>query len=492
MSDGSGEGAVGLSPSLHAATIPAASAASGLDTTRLPDYEVTVLQYDAFARRQVVVNTLTQEVKPLDTRLQWELERSEDGYGMLFGYDGPPSASEEFAETLWLCDHFDVCAEKNGAGDTVLIRQVDEETETVTPLGQASLVVEHCVVRWRTGVLLAELKHNVGILRVRRGGCYVRWKLADIHRNCRLESATGKKGKAHSSWVQDRWEAWAKFCAAIGLASDLSKGTVSLDNDADALGDSRITSWPVCSTNALVALCSRLSCCTRGCGGAKSDRDKTAVSEYLHSLVMAAAGPVWKLEVFRCAAIWKPPKIMEGTSPCPLDVDANMMVDTTWLVSPGSSSNAGAYSRALEKFPMRYSRRAAGNRVHVVDLVGAMASCAGQHADKQPYAGLFLQLCVRIGSRVDNIVHSLANGDSQVRSGFSCDYIGFDLQNSAHCQALGVQYWQAGWEAGRIHDGLPHSYTYDMTLVGKRNIFDCAIAWPSNVAVWMLPQALLG
>ena len=75
-----------------------------------------------------------------------------------------------------------------------------------------------------------------------------------------------------------------------------------------------------------------------------------------------------------------------------------------------------------------------------------------------------------------------------VNLGFKIDKVGFNLRKAADRHAVAVSYWEKSVECFRANSCLPHSYNFDFSHGGGKNVFACAAVFTSNQALWSMPQ----
>ena len=127
--------------------------------------------------------------------------------------------------------------------------------------------------------------------------------------------------------------------------------------------------------------------------------------------------------------------------------------------------------------------------VHFIAAVCKPFVCSKKH--QALLRSWFLQVCVRVGTRLDEVVCSKFDNDGGHGGTFVLQKRLLDMKSSLDRDRLIVSYWTEVQHACREHHNLPASFTFDMTQVGKRTILDCAVVWPSNIAAWLLPQVTI-
>ena len=101
---------------------------------------------------------------------------------------------------------------------------------------------------------------------------------------------------------------------------------------------------------------------------------------------------------------------------------------------------------------------------------------------------LFLQTCVAIGDELDKAAAGCVGAPEGVNLGFKIDKVGFNLRKAADRHAVAVSYWEKSVECFRANSCLPHSYNFDFSHGGGKNVFACAAVFTSNQALWSMPQ----
>ena len=97
------------------------------------------------------------------------------------------------------------------------------------------------------------------------------------------------------------------------------------------------------------------------------------------------------------------------------------------------------------------------------------------------------QVHMSIGHRLEKVVLDAMSG-SQLGPGLrACKANADDSSRTAKAMAC-VNYWVAGGKQAELHCEVPWSLTCDATRVGKRNVFDAAVIFPSNVGFWLPPK----
>ena len=347
-------------------------------------------------------------------------------------------------------------------------------------------------VSWNACLIKAKVEQFVGHLLIPRAGAVWWWRLQDIHVNLNIKACMALSAP-HSRWVGKRvasWTAWLTDC--IGLPNSIMRGIVKGADD----NGSNPADWPSCSTHAFVGIISRLAYLPRAKGGLGTATEQEAAAAYLGTLLSAAAGSEWSLDIFcdQHRLSWEPPRLLAGGMPVSLPVDAEGCVDIRGCVTPSAKPLLKALASAVAAWGPGHAGSQGGS-ISLCDLFRVcMLACDAQGSKWQLHR-LFQQLCIRVGDRLEAILQARlhafgkAGAEDAILRG-----VQLNLEQSTPAQldkaqaAKAFAYWRATQEAAAIHSGLPVSFTLDATGVGKHSIQDCAVLWPTNVAAWLFPQ----
>lgn len=288
---------------------------------------------------------------------------------------------------------------------------------------------------------------------------------------------------------------WSLWLQKLGIGGAVSRGAGARPKDHDTdLTSPLDCAWPACSSIGLVALLARLGLAPKSNGGLVGGADRTAVRSYLCGVIDAAIRGGVKLILFMGGSSeWDAPMPLAGVSPMVIEVDNEGMVHRQPLVEGTGARQVLLRARLTTGRPHSSTAGARkGDMCHLADIFEATLQVTGVRAasDKAHLHDMFKQLCIRVGLAIDTMVsRSLDSGGSD--DAFSVKPVVGDITERKYRDAMSVSYWKQVHDMGREHMGLPLSCTADFTCIGKRNVFDCAVVFPSGVAGWLPPQVTL-
>jgi hypothetical protein len=447
------------------------------------------LQLDLFSGRQVLTHNLTCERLTLPAG-EWSLHAM-DGFACLVN----SGMTDENEQGAWATDFFSssMFVKKATTGPVMLLAdgsQGDVKPTALKMWSDATSEFHWKGISWQCRGVKANISHFAGYYIIPRAGARWWWRLQDLHSNLRLAACQNKRAP-HSRWVARRigpWETWLASVLRVSgaLARGISKG--ASDNSANP------ADWACCSTHGLLAILARLAGLDRAKGGLSTADGRRAAWTYLDTLLDAAAGSPWSLQVFGAAQSleWTPPMLLEGALPVVLPVNSQGWVDVGDCWKSAATPLQKALALAIDQNP-------SDAQLHegFVSLPQLFRICMGSHNQlgmKSPLNGFLQQLCIRLGDRIEAILHARLGagrgaGQAPILHGVQLG-IGADSPDELDKQkaSAAFAYWKAAQNAASIHAGLPVSFTLDATNVGRNSIQDCAVLWPSNVAAWLFPQ----
>jgi hypothetical protein len=465
----------------------------GHEVTQAEDATWISLRCDVFSGRHVLTHSITSEQCTLEVG-DWSLHDL-DGYCGLID----ASIADEELQGSWATDHMkqSIYIQEGIAGPTEVIVQnsgPDGGHQRGQQLASALAEVQWCSITWPIGRMNNKFKHHVAQFLLPRKGARWWWRLQDIHINLGIKSCLSKLSP-HSRWVSKRMQSWQKWVVQHGLTGSVMRGVAKGAHD----NTENPAEWPTCSTHAFIAILSRCAFLNPRLGGLNEEEEREGAAVYLQTLVQAACGSTWSLDVF-CAEgglAFEPPEVLYGGMPRSFPVDEVGVVDCSACWSPLAPPLARALAKAVDA--QQYGGQ---GHLHVekkLDLSQVlkicMGSCMPNHGSCKQLSGLFTQLCIRIGERVEAVLTArgepaMAAGSHGILRGTNLDMAESTSGEVDRAQIYKtIGYWKATQEVAAIHIGEPISFTLDATMVGRRSIQDCAVVWSTNVAAWLFPQA---
>ena len=442
----------------HGSISASAGRPVGYEATQVEDAPYVHLQLDPFSGRYVLIHQRTGEHATLEPG-DWSLHEL-DGYAGLIN----ASIEAEDAQGSWATDYLEqsiFIQETNDGPVEVLVRRCQAAGEQQQALAQqfdsACAEFQWHAITWPCGQLNARFEHKAWQYMLPRQGCRWWWRLQDIHSNLGLKACAALPA-CHSRWVSKRMPSWMRWVAKVGMAGSVTKG---ISKGAENISDNP-AGWASCSTHALVAILSRCAFLDQKLGGLSTEGDRAAATPYLQTLLHASCGTSWSLDVF-CAEhgpAWEPPKLLCGGLPVSFAVDAAGMVGCVACWEASAPPVAKAFAEALgghQDGALQGQQQARRYALWQM-LQTCLGPCTLSDGSKgQLLSLLFMQLCIRIGGRLEVILMALSAKDLTVGSPNSLHGVQLALAASSTeearraktAKALG--YWNATQEAASIH-----------------------------------------
>lgn len=467
---------------------PVASEGIGEQYDLVPDFDFIYLRFDAGTGCQFDGHTVLNDEANLGSS-GWVLSRAADGFAFLHkSYDGDAQGHEQVewvGEVLprWLCER----ASGDDSGDLFVIDARGPSPGRVFELASLQNAGVQCKANLKPTQLSCVATIYCEIFRLPRLACIVWWRLQDIYSMCGLGGIAA--GRSGAWWVHRYWPTWIKWLVEIGLGSAVHKPTARPSNASEVAEthEPREVRWPAASAPGLMAMLSRFAYAPRHLGGLKAPGDRTACQQILNTLIGGALGQEWTLEVFmeECSQ-WQPPRPLSGLGQLLIPVGASGVAD---LAAMGSHL---APQRAIiaKQLVVEHCGPEHAERVSLTNLFAALQGCLSSRGAQRVAAdSLIMQLCIAIGLRLDRGLAAAWDGEQAQAESVHLVKCDFDFKNKQQRDRLRASYWMQLQTAGRAHQHAPHSCCFDFTWVGERNMFDCAVVWPTNLGGWLVPKA---
>ena len=448
---------------------------------------VIVLDADDAQHKTYLCHLITNERVELGPG-QWDIEYDDtDGFAFLALATREDGEEGDDDDCTWADSLLNKSLYETPDGTQIVLKRLPNGDEMVAPLATELQLFRRFVLKVRIGQTRAAVDQHVAIWEMPCSGSRVFWRLTDLYTIVGFEQHLQK---SPSQWLYRRWQAFDNFLQSIGCPCGLLRSMAREGGDqVSAPVQRRVLPFVSCPTYAMLALLGRLAWSRHAMDDAGL---RQGVAEYcegvLRALTSAADGFV--RFAFDADASWHPPRALKGRPQVIFELAAGVLNLSPLVAFTRSSACRGPAYQASAKLAEALEH-AVVPEMTVTDVFRRLAQ---RSCDNNMSGKLFGQLCFALGSLLETGIAPDASGVDSLASGttFFDERITMETyldSDTSHERDLKVaRYVRAS--VGATKGATSVSISVDASRIGTRSLFQGCMALGSNLALWMVPQAL--